>query len=247
MGITQLWDYVNSVWRDFRGDDQGRAVTVPMAQYQETPGTLDDGEYSPLTLTVDKKLRSDDPTTQEKVDAAIAILEDVGFGNAAIRDAIIAGVTVIFEEATSGLDALAALINALPPVPERGTNDAARRSDYTAPRAISLEKLGRSLEAYTYQYGFANDNGTSAVTVLNVSSGRGILVGCGAGTNVGTEFKLTVDGVVVVNYPKMNFTVEGSSAAWFFGPWIPFTTSLEVKMRCTANRVAYYWAVAAVE
>lgn len=74
MGITQLWDYANSVWRNFRGDASGRAVTLPEGQYMETPPTLDDLDYHHMTLTSDAKLRVDDPTTQAKVDDVLALL-----------------------------------------------------------------------------------------------------------------------------------------------------------------------------
>jgi len=70
--VLELWDYVNEMFRRLRGDASGRAVTLPEGQYLAVPGVLVDEDYHHLTLTADKKLRVDDPTTQ----AAVQAVED---------------------------------------------------------------------------------------------------------------------------------------------------------------------------
>lgn len=86
------WDDTNKRFVAIQADGSKRVIVLPMAQYLATPGTLTDGDYHHLTLTVDKKLRTDDPTTQAKVDEVLAILESVTFGNEAIKDAVDAAV-----------------------------------------------------------------------------------------------------------------------------------------------------------
>ncbi len=154
--VMEIWDYVNSMFRRLRGDASGRAITLPEAQYLLDPGTLDDGEYHHLTLTVDKKLRTDDPTTQAKIDEALVILESAVFGNEALRDAITAAqedldnpaqyranVAALALEATltamkgagwtdETLKAIYDLVNAI--TAERGTDNALLAANYTPER-----------------------------------------------------------------------------------------------------------------
>lgn len=72
--VTEIWDYINSKFRKWRSDAEGRGVTLPEAQYLAVDPDLADEEYHHLTLTSDGKLRVDDPTTQTKVDDVLALL-----------------------------------------------------------------------------------------------------------------------------------------------------------------------------
>jgi len=56
-----------------------------MGQYLAVDPALVDEEKHGLTLTSDGKLRVDDPTTQARIDEALAILESAAHGNAALK------------------------------------------------------------------------------------------------------------------------------------------------------------------
>lgn len=57
-------------------DSDGLLRTKPEGVYLVTPPTLVDGEQHRLTLTEDAKLRTDDPTTQSKIDEVLEIKGD---------------------------------------------------------------------------------------------------------------------------------------------------------------------------
>jgi len=59
MGVMEVWDYVNNIFRRLRGDSSGRAITLPEAKYEATPPSLSDGDVHNFTLTSDGKLRVD--------------------------------------------------------------------------------------------------------------------------------------------------------------------------------------------
>jgi len=122
-------------------------------------------------------------------------------------------------------------VGAIPTV-MRGTDGAA------------LALLGRSLEAYTFTYGLGvADNDANLVTVLDVASGRGLLMSFGGAADDRIFLKLTVDGSILLN----NVEITGAAGSASILGVIPFTTSCKVEMRLWAANNGRFWAVALVE
>jgi len=109
---------------------------------------------------------------------------------------------------------------------------------------INTDPFFRDIESYTHNFGSVSDNDSTFVTVLEISSGRGILVSIGAGTASpsGMEVRITIDGgTAETDTFTKTYGALGESV------WETFTSSLLVEMRNTASCTSRYWAIALTE
>jgi len=104
------------------------------------------------------------------------------------------------------------------------------------------------VETYTHEIVSTTDNDSTFVTVVNVSSGRGVLIGVWyeGSTSSETQVRITIDGGAAetdsLGYGA-SATYPGAGATI----WETFTSSLLVEMRGTATVNMTFGAVVLTE